>query len=101
MDWSKVRVEFSVSEEAGTRWRCPYCGIEFYGGGSALHHAGCINEVDYQDMIYILTPSGIARLFNIGFTLDGYNRSKFLESDISRHITEDMIECWREKYGHQ
>lgn len=29
-------------------YRCPKCDAEFYGGGPALHNAGCL-EVDYSN----------------------------------------------------
>lgn len=40
------------------KWSCPECGSTFYGGGHAIHKAGCPRNRDrsYNDLVYHYTP---------------------------------------------
>jgi hypothetical protein len=37
------------------KWRCPKCGVGFYGGGPAIHMAGCELSGSYAGVTYLYT----------------------------------------------
>jgi hypothetical protein len=95
MDWDKVKVEFSPDNRAGNRWRCPFCNVEFYGGGPAVHAWGeCLNECDYDQMVYVVTPNGVADMLSGRYTFDGCGFGILEKSDIYKQITHRALQQW-------
>jgi len=57
-----MKLEFDPSHKLSyCSYRCPECGIEFYGGGEAIHRKGC-SQTDYANCVCVIGPNVVARV---------------------------------------
>ena len=86
-DWSKVEIVYDPAHKMTYGlWVCPFCFCQFYGGGPALHKEGCLNKVDYMEMIHVIGPEGIKRIKEGYATMDGLSLEILKKSKIGPYL---------------
>ncbi len=66
---NSVKLEYNPGEQSSFGYyRCPHCGLEFCGGGPAIHRSTCTRE-GYDGLTHVFGPKQIQMVLRRSATL--------------------------------